>query len=393
MTQSTVPADRSKQPKPAKPRPDFPLYPHLSGKWAKTIRGRTHYFGTWDDPEGALREYLDQKDDLYAGRVPRSRTGALTVAGLGNEFLRHCRAKMEAGDLSPRTYRDYVSTTDRIVRVLGKGGTVEGLGPADFARLRADIASTRGPVSLSNEITRARVVFHFAFKNLLIAAPVQYGMALQRPSKKTLRQAKAKNGKRMFDAEECRQLIDHAHTPELKAMMMLGLNCGFGNSDCSKLPLDALDLDAGWLDYPRPKTGIPRRCPLWPETVAALREVLGRRERRDRLHAAKAGGPSPTVFLTKFGTLYENDQTTVTNEFAKVLDRLGLRRPGRGFYTLRHVFRTVADSTRDFPACRAIMGHCDDSMDAVYREGVDDARLVAVVEHVRAWLWPEGMGQ
>ncbi|QJW92583.1 hypothetical protein FTUN_0080 [Frigoriglobus tundricola] len=27
----------------------------------------------------------------------------------------------------------------------------------------------------------------------------------------------------------------------------------------------------GEIDFPRPKTDIARRCPLWPETVAALR--------------------------------------------------------------------------------------------------------------------------
>jgi len=27
-------------------------------------------------------------------------------------------------------------------------------------------------------------------------------------------------------------------------------------------------------------------------------------------------------------------------------------------------------------------------MDAVYTEEIDDSRLQAVVDHVRAWLWP-----
>ena len=92
-------------------------------------------------------------------------------------------------------------------------------------------------------------------KALLIESPPKYGESFQRPSKKTIRQAKAKNGKKLFTADECRVLIDNARTPELKALILLGLNCGLGNSDCSKLPIEALSLDSGWLDYPRPKTG------------------------------------------------------------------------------------------------------------------------------------------
>ena len=55
--------------------------------------------------------------------------------------------------------------------------------------------------------------------------------------------------------------------------MDCGVNCGFGNGDCASLPLSAVNLDAGWIDFPRPKTGINRRCPLWPETVAYAQKI------------------------------------------------------------------------------------------------------------------------
>lgn len=50
----------------------------------------------------------------------------------------------------------------------------------------------------------------------------------------------------MFEAQELRRLIAAANV-QLKAMILLGVNCGFGNADCGTLPLSALDLDGGFV--------------------------------------------------------------------------------------------------------------------------------------------------
>src|SRR4051794_8685869 len=122
----------------------------------------------------------------------------------------------------------------------------------------------------------SRSVFKHGFDATLIDRPVRFGPGFARPTKKTLRVHRAAQGVKLFTAEEVRQLLDAAGTP-MKAMILLAINAGYGNSDCGNLPLDAIDLEGGWATYPRPKTGVNRRCALWPETVEAVREALAKR--------------------------------------------------------------------------------------------------------------------
>ena len=67
-----------------------------------------------------------------------------------------------------------------------------------------------------------------------------------------------------------------------------------------------------------------------------------------------------------------------------------MEREGRSFYALRHSFATVAGESRDQIAVNQIMGHSGGAADDIpgrYRERIGDERLVAVVEHVRQWLF------
>ncbi|MCE9556753.1 MAG: tyrosine-type recombinase/integrase [Planctomycetes bacterium] len=384
-TKSPATLQRAAKPrKPAKPYPDFPLFPHATRRWAKKIRGKMVYFGPWAEPDKALDKWLSEKDYLLAGKTPPSDTrDGWTIHALCNHFCEAKEQKRDAGELSPLTFTDYHRTCANVMKVLGRDILVEDLRPDDFSTLRGSLAKRLGPVSIGNEIQRVRVLFKHAYDYQLIAKPVHFGPGFKRPDKKVLRLARAAKGPRMFEAADLRNIIDKAGVP-LKAMILLGINCGFGNQDCGSLPLTAVDTKKGWMDYPRPKTGIHRRCHLWPETIEAINKAIAERP------VPKTEATAGLLFVTKYGQPWAKDiaDSPVTKEFRKVLEELKIHRAGLGFYALRHTFETIAGATRDQVAVDSIMGHADPSMGAAYREGIGDDRLKAVTDHVHNWLFP-----
>ena len=388
MSKSTTVRGRCKREKPAKPYPEFPLFPHATRRWAKKIKGRLHYFGPWADPQGALQRYLDQKDDLHAGRTPRPQVDGVTVADIANAFLNAKRRLLDNGEIGSRMFSEYHGACSRVVSAFGRNRLVDDLRPADFAALRESLAKTRGAVALGNEIQRVRTLFKFAYDEGGIDKPIRYGQSFRKPSAKAVRLARASNGARIFTASDIRAMLDAADVP-LRAVILLGINAAFGQSDCAALPLSAIDLAGGWVSFPRPKTGIERRCALWPETVAALRAAIESRPK------PKDDADDRLAFITKFGrplvyvTPDGKRSDAVRRQFDKLASSIDAKRPGIAFYSLRRTFRTVADETLDRPALDRIMGHHDRSMGAVYRERISDERLQAVTDHVHDWLFCE----
>ena len=390
----------TRKPASGKPHPDFPLFPHATGRWAKKIRGMFHYFGkVANDPKGekALDQWLEQKDDLLAGRTPRVKADGFTLRELLDRFVVAKRHLLDTREISAKHFAELYGTCRRIGDSFGLNRLVVNLASDDFESLRKSIAKQWGPARLGNEVQRVRSVFKFGYDSGLIDRPVRFGPGFKKPTLKVMRQHRARNGIRMFEARELRTIIEATSQP-MKAMVLLGVNCGFGNGDVANLPMTALDLKSGWVTFPRPKTGIDRRIPLWPETISAIKEAI-----KDR-PTAKSPDDAGLAFITIQGHRWEKSGVTdpdpktgkiriinnnpVTQEFIKLLKRLKLKRPGLAFYGLRHTFETVAGASKDQVAVDAIMGHVDTTMAANYRERIDDDRLKAVVDYVHAWLYP-----
>jgi integrase len=255
-----------------------------------------------DDPAGeqAWLKWLDIRDDVRAGRTPRPKVEGLTVRELANHWLTSKQALLDSGELAKRTMVNYKNLTDLIVPVLGPDRLVGDLAPEDFRKLRSAMAKRWGPVRMNITITYVRGIFIFAFENGFIEKPVRFGTEFQRPTAKTLRKARNENGPRMFTPEQLRSMLEAAN-PVQKVIVLLAINTAMGNSDLARLPISAIDLENGWVNFARGKTGIDRKIPLWPETVAAIKEWLAVRPK------AKPGS-AKYLLISSQGRAYPGDR-------------------------------------------------------------------------------------
>lgn len=351
--------------KPPKPSPDFPLFAHDRGKWAKKIDGRMRYFGRWDDPQAALREYLA----FIAQHEPARASQGLTLAEAANQFLTAKETAVAAGELSQRSFVEYHATCRRLVAHLGRDTPLHTLGPSDWSSFRTSRLSNLGPVAIGNEVQRVKCLGKWLYDSRLITAPIVWGPEFKKTAAKLLRKHRNESGRKLFTREQINSLLDESGL-QLRAMILLGLNGGYGNTDCALLERSSVDLAAGVIDHPRPKTEIERVTPLWPETLTELRATLDRGDQQRR-----------NVFF--IGSRQWDASADLSKRFTVTARNAGIKRGG--FYWLRHTFATIGAETKDQIAVNALMGHVDREISAVYRESISIDRLRAVTDHVRNW--------
>ncbi len=199
-----------------------------------------------------------------------------------NHFLTHAGSKVQGGELRGKTWADYHNTCSVIVERVGRDRRVEDLGPADFRDLRVELSKTYGPHRVGKIVTVARMVFRHAFDVEMIDLAVRFGDKFKKPDKVLYRRSNRNSGRRLYTGDDlCRliQACDKNH--QLRAMILLAVNGGLGQTDCGSLRITGCNLDheTPHLDYPRIKTEIERVVPLWPETVPAIRKAIEHRHR------------------------------------------------------------------------------------------------------------------
>lgn len=128
----------------------------------------------------------------------------ITIKALCNLYLEHQNANVQSGQITVDRYRDQVKDIRMLVHFLGQ------------YRLLSEISA----LDSQNYNQRDRLVFM---------------------------------------VEQIKKLLDSADT-QMKAMILLGLNCGFGCTDCAELEWKDLDINNGRVKLAWSKPALPGTC-------------------------------------------------------------------------------------------------------------------------------------
>ena len=194
--------------KPQKPYAGFPLTPHANRQWCKKIRGKVHFFGVWADPDAALAKYLNERDDLQAGRIPRRVVATtLTVGDTVNLWLKRCDDLRGAGELQPVTFSDYKRCGAVIVEHFGRNTDPEQLRPTDFAAFRLHVAAKYSPSRISKMVIVCRMIFRWAFESEHLERMPRFGPDFSVATNRAKRIERASKSKKLLSVTEMRALL------------------------------------------------------------------------------------------------------------------------------------------------------------------------------------------
>ena len=339
-------------------------------RYVKKIHGRQYYFGARGCTEQeALDDYLARKDGILAGRDPKEHEG-LSLEMAINNILYENKARMEKGDISEKHYLDHHAVSKYILETLPRQLGIATIGPKHFVLLRHGI-SKLAPITQKNRLARISSIFRRAIK-LKYLKEIDDADALKPPSARIIRLAKPEH--EIVEPTQLRALIE-ASNRNLRAALLLGLNCAYINCDVCRLTVDDANeaIESGWLGGRRQKTGVDRLASLWPETVVALQAVI-----------SSHPGTDEHLLLTQTGRPWvARQQNTIARELKTLVETQGIPLT---FARLRHHFQTIGEErTLDDVAVKHVMGHCDHSISNVYRDRVLKDRIAKVCNAVRDW--------
>lgn len=380
-------ANRKADSKPQKPHKDFPLFPHATKRWAKKIRGKFHYFGPWDEPQAALELWLEQKDDLLAGRKPRERAGVkqVSIQDACDHYLDHIEENVQKGKRSQHWYDDVRCTCRIIKETLGGHWAIESLDSVDFKTLfdRFEVTGTgdsASPVTTKGHVHRTRSMLNWLMKAGYVKTVPQYGVNFDAPSQQEIDRNRDQRQTKLFSRSHVRAILrqtkgDSDDDQRMHAAILLAINTGCQNEDIQTMRFKDIDWTGRWYVQPRKKKAKKRRAKLWQRTIKALEKMIGDRKRN----------PDGLVFVSKAGGEWHG-RNCVAKEFKDMRVAAGITLDRAGFQWLRHTFITHAMELGDREAVKIACGHATRDITDNYIHSIFDPRQVAIAKHVEKWL-------
>ena len=362
---------------------EFPLSVHKRGQWVKRVRGKLYYFGSLTNPEEALRTWLKEKDYLLAGEKPPTWKPGLTVGGVCDLYEKDATIRNSRGELCRTYLRDLRHACRFMSEHLIARRMATDVTPEHFATLRQAIADTgRNLRSQANLVCNIRSIWQWAKAMGHVPQTVNLGPRFKPPSSDAISRERESCGTtRFIDRTAILAMLEKA-SPKMRAMILLGINCGFYASDSTALTFDHLHLDGSipYHNMPRVKNGRRRAAVLWSETVTSILSYA-------------AGRTSGTVFLNQKGAKYGQNASghSLHGTFAKLAEDARVAVPaGASMGSLRHTYGTIVDLCPDQAIIDLTMGHVGKSVQKRTYSQLnlnEFQRLQVVATTVHEWLY------
>jgi len=358
----------------------FPLTLHPTGQYCKKIKGKLYYFGT--DRKIALEKYLEKAANLHSGKEPMPKfTNNLSLRTLCNLYLDYQESRVAIGEIKLRHLYDQTSLLKDFVRFIGPNHIASDVSTIDLQNYRRKlIKAGKAPSTINNRIATFKAMYNWAINNEIIETA---------PNLKVVKKISLpKDEKPTFTAPQIHKLLEHADV-QMKAMIWLGLNCGFGCTDCAELRWKDLDLKNDRVRFPRGKTGISRNLLLWVETIRMLKAVPKFGELV--FYTSKKKPCVRTIqSVGEGGVIKYRSINTISKQFSKLLREAGIKvERGVGFYTLRRTAATLAAKSGDPFAVQRLLGHADLRMASTYVQDISE-QTDRVINNSRRFIIQDG---
>lgn len=330
-------------------------YHKYTGQYYITRAGKRIYLGA--DQEEALQKFHRMNLGLAEPEKPSGYV-PLSAKQLANRFLASQQANWRNPDNTLRVYRDWLGRFLKDhPRLTANDFTVE-----MFAVWKMSLRKRQYSVeSINHYLSAVRAMFAFAEETDLLEKSPRLKRVKNESPNRTENQDKP-----LYTPGQIASLLENADS-QLKSMLLLGLNCGFGPKDMHDLTWKHITEDR--ITLPRSKTGVSQTFLLWPETLQAL--YVMRQERAARIkRLAKRGrerSDNGNIFVTRFWKPWKRD--SVSEQFRRLCDKAGV--PCYGIYRLRHCASTAMSLVAMPHVHRRFMRHAQLQQQVTYTHTPD----------------------